>query len=244
MIEFVPNCDINMLDYGQACFTTINVKDGQASNLELHYERLKNNMELVDLPYNMKKEEFISIINSYILKNSIFSGAIRFTCGDGQYYLRSRPNPYIELSPVRLKLNPILRDGRNLLYYVKSNNFLANYLDLKNAKNEGYDEVLQLNMNGHVCEGACSNIFIVKDDKIKTPKIECGLLNGTIRQKIIMLFNVEEVELTIEDLRMCDEAFMTNSLRIISPIVQFEKINMPIGPMTRKINNILRMEQK
>lgn len=244
MIEINPSCDVNMLDYGQACFTTINVNGGIASNLELHYKRLEENMKVLDLPFKMKRGKFRLIIESYIQKNKISSGAIRFTCGNGQYYLRYRTNPYSDLSTISLKLNPVLRDGRNILYQVKSNNFLANHLDLKNAKKEGYDEVLQLNINGHLCEGACSNIFIVKDGKIKTPKIDCGLLDGTIRQQIIKLFKVEEVELKVEDLQTCDEAFMTNSLRIISPIVKFENINFPIGTITKKINNTLRMEQK
>lgn len=243
MIEINPNCDVSMLDYGQACFTTISVNKGKASNLELHYKRLEGNMKVLDLPFMMESAKFKLIIESYIQKNKISSGAIRFTCGNNQYYLRYRPNQYSDLSPIHLKINPVLRDGRNILYQVKSNNFLANFLDLKSAKNEGYDEVLQLNINGHLCEGACSNIFIVKDGKIKTPQIECGLLDGTIRQKIIKLFKVEEVELKIEDLRTCDEAFMTNSLRIISPIVKFENITLPIGTITKKINNTLRMEQ-
>ena len=53
---------------------------------------------------------------------------------------------------------------------------------------------------------------MIKDKQIYTPKIECGLLPGIIRDWIIENFNVIEKNLTKDDILNSDEVFFTNSL--------------------------------
>ena len=53
---------------------------------------------------------------------------------------------------------------------------------------------------------------MIKDKQIYTPKIECGLLPGIIRDWIIENFNVIEKSLTKDDILNSDEVFFTNSL--------------------------------
>lgn len=82
------------------------------------------------------------------------------------------------------------------------------------CRQDGYADVIFLNEKGQVTEGAISNIFMQRGDKLLTPPVSCGLLNGTCRREILSARrNVEERVLTIEDLKQADVIYLTNSVR-------------------------------
>lgn len=87
----------------------------------------------------------------------------------------------------------------------------------------GYDEPIFLNSKNQITEGATSNIFVVVGDKIYTPKLSCGLLNGIVRQYIVSNYDVIESEIDLEFLNNADEIFLTNSLFGIMPVNNLEK---------------------
>jgi 4-amino-4-deoxychorismate lyase len=76
-------------------------------------------------------------------------------------------------------------------------------------------------------EGTFTNIFFVKNSVIYTPSLECGLLPGIIREKVINLANDLSIEIRInaysaQDLLKADEIFITNSLMEIMPVSGLE----------------------
>ena len=64
---------------------------------------------------------------------------------------------------------------------------------------------------------------MVVEDKIYTPKLSCGLLNGIVRQYIVSNYDVIESEIDLEFLNNADEIFLTNSLFGIMPVNNLEK---------------------
>ena len=93
----------------------------------------------------------------------------------------------------------------------------------RKSKKMSYDEPIFLNSKNQVTEGATSNIFVVVKDKIYTPKLSCGLLNGIVRQYIISNYHVIETEIDLEFLNNADEIFLTNSLFGIMPVNNLEE---------------------
>ena len=81
-----------------------------------------------------------------------------------------------------------------------------------------------MNSKNQICEGATTNIFFVKHNKIFTPKIECGLLNGTIRSFLIEKYDITETILYYDEVKSYDEIFLTNSLMGIMPVIKFDSI--------------------
>ena len=80
--------------------------------------------------------------------------------------------------------------------------------------NRGYADVLFLNQQGEVTEGAISNVFIEMDGKWLTPPVGCGLLAGVYRRHLLeTLANVEERVLYPEDLRRADAVYVSNAVR-------------------------------
>ena len=84
----------------------------------------------------------------------------------------------------------------------------------KAAVDAGFDDVLFMNHDGEMTEGAISNLFVEKDGRWLTPPVECGLLEGVYRRYLLeTLVGVEERVLHGEDLRGADQVYLTNAVR-------------------------------
>ena len=71
----------------------------------------------------------------------------------------------------------------------------------------GIQERVFLNTKGQICEGAVSNIFFVRKNKIYTPQLNCGLLPGILREYVREKFEVNETVIYPEELMYYDECF-------------------------------------
>jgi branched-chain amino acid aminotransferase len=126
----------------------------------------------------------------------------------------------------------------------KASNYLANLLAVHEAKQKGAQEALVVGRAGQILEGASSNIFIVKDGKVKTPEPQPGILVGITRATVLQAareagIEVEEGEIRPEDLYGADEAFITSSIREVMPVVRAD--GRPIGsetpgPVTKQLH--------
>ena len=78
---------------------------------------------------------------------------------------------------------------------------------------------------------------MVVGDKIYTPKLSCGLLNGIVRQYIVSNYDVIESEIDLEFLNNTDEIFLTNSLFGIMPVSNLEKKVFKSQEISKEILN-------
>jgi len=125
-----------------------------------------------------------------------------------------------------VKFSQVQRHSQNPIYQIKSMNYMNNIV-LKRTLEKGVDELLFLNEKEEVTEGIFTNFFIVKENKILTPDLQSGLLNGIIRRNILQYameigYFIEETNLTKEDVLSAEEAFFTNALVGIMPIKSIE----------------------
>ena len=107
---------------------------------------------------------------------------------------------------------------------VKSTSYADHVLAYRHALNAGADEALMLNSQGHLAEGAMSNVFVVKDGVVQTPSLASGCLPGVTRQLVIGLcadldLPIKECQLDEQDIDSADEIFLTSSLREIQAAV-------------------------
>ena len=72
-----------------------------------------------------------------------------------------------------------------LLSTVKSSNRLLNVLSSIYANENELDNCVLLNEQKSIVEASNANIFLVKGDSIKTPKLLDGCIKGVARKKII-----------------------------------------------------------
>ena len=94
------------------------------------------------------------------------------------------------------------------------------------AKENKLDDCLLLNQFGRIADSTISSVFIVKNNTIITPAITEGSINGVMRRHLLESlgssdFKIQQSGLTIEDLEMADEIFLTNAIRGIRWVSNF-----------------------
>jgi branched-chain amino acid aminotransferase len=126
----------------------------------------------------------------------------------------------------------------------KTHNYLNLIMgDLEAAASDPDAWSVLLDESGNLTEGRGSNIFLVKDGRVATPKGQ-NVLEGITRGVAMNLARgldmpVEERDLDLYDAYVADEAFLTSTSLCILPVSSFNKTiiadgQVP-GPITRRL---------
>jgi branched-chain amino acid aminotransferase len=134
-------------------------------------------------------------------------------------------------------------DRRALAPAAKTGNYLNNVLALVEARRAGGDDAVMVNTEGHVTEATTANVFWVRQGRIRTPSLDCGILAGITRTLLIWTMrqdglDVQEGAYDVEDLRTADEAFLTGTIRGVSAVVRIDGRPVGdgrVGPVTRRV---------
>lgn len=131
--------------------------------------------------------------------------------------------------------------------------YVNSVLALREARENGYDEALLMDINGYVVEGSGENLFIVRNEKIYTPPTNNSILEGITRDSVIKIlkdmgYEVIEKPLVREELYTADEIFLTGTAAEITPVIEVDNIKIGIGNITKKLieefNNIVYGKNK
>lgn len=114
--------------------------------------------------------------------------------------------------------------GLSMVSDLKNSGALTYVMAAQYARVQGWDECILTNHFGQVCEGLSSNIFIVKDDKLITPTLDSGCVNGVMRNYIMWLTNgnVEERDMSVDELTEADEILLTNAIKGIQWVKELD----------------------
>jgi len=134
---------------------------------------------------------------------------------------------------------------------IKTLNFLPNVLGKARALKQGAFEGIFTDPDGHVTEGTSTNVFMVTGDVVAThpagPPSSSEVLAGVTRGVVMELagaegFRVIERPFTVDELTGGDEAFLTNSILGVLPLVKVgpRKVGAGApGPATRLLQGLL-----
>ena len=123
----------------------------------------------------------------------------------------------------------------------------ANYMNSQLAKMEaidnGYDEAIMLDYEGHVSEGSGENIFLVEGEKLFTPAMSSSNLKGITRDTIMTIardlgYEVVEEIISRERLYSADEVFFTGTAAEVTPIRSIDHRTIGAGkrgPISEKL---------
>ena len=113
----------------------------------------------------------------------------------------------------KIAISPIVQDSKNEFLYYKTTYRPYFYDSFQRIKNgEIFDEIF-FNEKGELTEGSRSNIVLQIGDKLFTPPINCGLLNGIYRQKLLNEGKCFEQILYKKDLLQAEKIYCINSVR-------------------------------
>ena len=133
-----------------------------------------------------------------------------------------------------LRRNPI----ESLSPAWKTGNYLNNILGLREARAHGADDVVMLNLRGEITEAATSNIAFVRDQKVITPPLAAGILEGITRGlllgKIARAAGVHAGEAVLQpgDLPAMSECFLLSSTKDVTPVGAIDNLRFKVGADT------------
>jgi branched-chain amino acid aminotransferase len=218
---------------GDGLFETVIVRDGQIRQLQEHLARLKKGAGILGIKIPLSDEDIATVMQELLGKNNMQDGRIRLTltrgeaahglvsAGNEESTLIMRVSEMVELpSPVRAIVSKhARRNEHSVLLECKCVNYLEGIMAMKEAKAQGANEAIILNMAGRIAEMTICNVFVVIGGKIYTPPVSEGALPGVMRANVIKAFDVEEKPLDVDELLSADEVFVTSSSGV-RPVVE------------------------
>jgi branched-chain amino acid aminotransferase len=240
--------------YGDGIFETVKIINGKILFLEDHYFRLMASMRVVRMmiPMNFTMEYFEEQILNLVKELNITSSArARITVfrKDGGLYLPKSNeisflinaivlgNTSYSVSTKEYEVD-LYKDfyvTKQLLSSLKTTNKMVNITGSIYAHENDLANCILLNDSKNVVEALQGNIFMVSGNKLITPPVSEGALNGVMRKQILALAKkVEGIEVLEEiispfDLQKADELFLTNVITGIQPITKYRKKEFKIN---------------
>lgn len=208
--------------FGIGAFETIAVEAGRAMFLQEHYARLKRAMDFLKIEIPM--EEISAKAGSILQEPEVRKGrkVLKITVSQKNVLVTTRENTYRREDYERgftADISPVRRNETSPFTYYKTLNYGDCLWQKRLAKSRGIDEPVFLNTRGEIAEGACTNIFFVRQGSIFTPPVSAGILPGVLRKYICDNWAVEEKTMMMEEALECEEMFFTNSLLGVMPAV-------------------------
>jgi para-aminobenzoate synthetase / 4-amino-4-deoxychorismate lyase len=181
--------------------------------LDLHLGRLEDSADYFGIPVSIEEiREYIAGKTASLPRNTVYK--VRLTVdGEGRPGLTTEPIPATTDEPVRVRLSGTPVDSGNRYLYHKTTERDMYTAEYERAIGDGYFDVLFYNERKEITEGAVSNVYIRQGDRLVTPPVTCGLLNGVYRRYLIGEGRAIERVVTIGDLSAADELYVSNSVR-------------------------------
>ena len=228
--------------YGEGVFETFRYNGKFPRSITRHYERLVKGAELLSIP-KISQEDYIYFIEKSLdiaeennLGSDLYIKTVLLSEGEDYYSLKPIKShllviikPYKEPKrEIVLTVSPYKVNSSNPLLRFKTTNYMLNVLAKRYAIEKGCDDAILLNEKDEITETTSANIFWIKGNTLYTPALECGLVEGITREKIIK--NAREVDLEVKegryslrDLLDADYIFVSNSL---NGIIKVKKIDV------------------
>lgn len=252
----VSACDRGLL-YGDGIFETVRVYDGKPFMLDAHISRMAEGCSVTSLcPPDAEEVRRAArdILDANRLTSDAYlritvtrgaTGRMWYDLGHDQTTLVLLAKPYDPPNHgrgLRLTVSASFRsDERCPLSRIKHTGILWKILPRAEAKGSGFDDALLMNTANQISEATSANAFWVRDGKLYTPDLACGILPGVTRS-IVMQVARENGVAVVEDclplahLLGAEEMFLTSSTAELTPIrsVNDTAFESP-GTMTRRL---------
>jgi branched-chain amino acid aminotransferase len=256
--------------YGLSVYTVFSVNWNEqqqklyAFRLDEHYKRLVNSARIMDFdsfsaewPADKFKQTMLELVRRNNVKEDALVRATVFideiSAGTKIHGLKNSLSAYVyplgEILPrsgANLCVSSWVRNMDNSIpAKAKINGSYVNASLMKNeAIQNGYDDAIALDHNGHVAEGTVANLFIVRGGVLATPDTSTDILEGITRDSLLEIANkqgirVEERSIDRTELYKADEAFLCGTSAVITPILSIDKRpvgNGQVGPVTGQLS--------
>ena len=255
--------------YGDGAFDMTRTFEGRIFRIKEHIERFYRSLRYLRIDPGISANEMVAVSEEIVERNN----HLRPSGGDwwvgkrvsrgvdavgDEGWEHTGPNVVVEMLPLPLKARAkYFRDGADVMVppmrrtapdmlspRAKTHNYLNMIIAEQPVKAANPDAwAVLLDENGNLAEGLGSNIFIVRDGALQTPR-EKYVLPGVSRQMTLdmaaeLVIGCAERDIDLFDAANADEMFLTSTSLCILPVRSFngQKIGdgkVP-GPITAKL---------
>lgn len=256
--KFIPasQAKVSVLDngflYGDGFYDTMRTYDGVVFELKAHLQRITWSAQQMALVLPWTTQTIGTWIKKISARNRLTDARIRVTVTRGMhgttFGIERRPTLVIMCANIRNN-TAIDRYGirgctmklQRVWPEIKTLGLTAMILGKRYATQHAADEVIGISADGNVLEGVSTNIFIVKSNRVFTPKSR--ILPGLTRKRVLVLARKKNLPVLVKDLPKsallsADEIFLTNRVREIIPVVRLngKKVGSGrVGPITKRL---------
>lgn len=241
---------------GYGIFDFFRSVNGKPVFIEDHLDRFENSARLMDLKIPESRDRLMAIIMELIRMNPYELLGIKMILTGGYsadgYNPAENPNlimiarPFVFKDPAKgIKLMSC--EYQREIPEVKTLSYITPVKLLPKMREMGADDYLYY-FGGLISESSRSNIFIVKDHKVITPKT--GFLPGITRKHVIEAcrgsFFLEERDVTLDETLAADEVFTTSSTQRVVAVTRIDQKVIgdgEIGRVTKKLQELLLKEE-
>lgn len=224
----------NSLLYADGLFETFLAVDRDIIFAKEHLKRLYKGAKVMGLTIPISQETLIKWMYKTVKAHPSKIKKLRLTITSGEAErwigVQGKPQIIISASPHIMPTEPFTVDVSEFrvdqdseFRQIKTISYAIHAVALKLAKKRKCDDALLLNENNLVAEVTSANIFWVKKNKIYTPPLTAGCLEGItrivlIKEAIKSGFQVIEKNCSLNTLYKADEVFISSSLKLVIPI--------------------------
>ena len=261
---------------GDAVFDAERTFAGEIFRLKAHIDRLYRSLEKASIDPGLTPQEMTDITQETVARNLPLLGPgedywvmQRVTRGlnvvGGELWQSTGATVIVECTPLPLRARaPMLRDGLDVFTpslrrvppesldpNIKSHNYLNLVMaDLEVRDRSSHAWAILLDTRGYVSEGIGSNVFFVQAGELLTPKA-AYVLPGVSRAVVLELaaaegISVRETDVSPEQARDSDEAFITSTSFCICPVRSYDGAMLDVhgvpGPVTRQLSDAFSRE--
>lgn len=210
------------LTLGDGVFDTQLFINGTLPDGDAHFSRLLRHASTIHIPVPWSVADLVAfalqlsstdvVIRTQITRGPAARGLALPEKTTPTLIMRALPIPAPRTAP-KLMISSIRRNETSPLSQIKATHYLDAILALKDAQDQGCDDAVFLNTQGHLTCATSANIFIVENSKWVTPPLADGVLEGITRARVIREKNSAEQSISEARLRNADEIWLTNSVR-------------------------------
>ncbi len=244
---------------GIGLFETMRTYNGQVFRLQRHVERLIQSAQTLGWAMVPEADMLTDHIERVVEATGGDESRVRLTVTTGSLHAAAGQTPELTIvataTPADKYPEDYYRRGVTVVLAGcdqgagdptvghKTTSYFPRLASLRAAHALGAFETLWRTVDGCLAEGAISNLFIVKEETLITPPLDAPVLPGITRATVCELavaldIPVREAPVTLEDLRGAEEAFVTNSMIELMPVVRLgrERIGAEkVGEITREL---------
>ena len=237
---------------GPGVFETLRFERGALFFVEPHLSRMQRGAERLGIPWPPPWDPRAAL-GELAAALELPEAALRLTL------TLDRAGGPVTLSAVARPIEPRPAAGvsvRSVSFRARSAGRLAG---IKTTRREPYDraraaaraagarEALLVGRDGELIEGAISNLFLVRGGELCTPPLASGCLPGIVRAALLtelerapLSWPVIERRLTLTDLQLADEVFLTNSLVRSMAVVEVLGLKRPAAGLPGEAGAVAR----